>query len=263
MKKTYYFLAGLPRSGSTVLASILNQNPEVYVTPTSPLLDIIIANQNEFHKSPSILANPNVEQLTNISRAIIDSAWIHRPEPIIIDKNRGWGGSNIEAMETLLGTNIKIVNTVRDLPSIMASWLTVIKKNPNSYIDDVIQKKGFEPNDDNYMAEMWFHMVKDCMDTLQYTKKNASNRSIFIDYDDLVNDPKGQIKRIETFLELPSYDYDFTNIQNDTRDDDLIAWGFEGMHTVRPKLEKVSRHPKEVLGEELYNRFLEIEREYK
>ena len=52
--KTYHFLAGLPRSGSTVLASILNQNPEVYVTPTSPMLDLLVKNQDNFWELPSV-----------------------------------------------------------------------------------------------------------------------------------------------------------------------------------------------------------------
>ena len=43
--KTYYFMSGLPRSGSTVLASILNQNPAVYVTPTSPMLNVAVKMQ--------------------------------------------------------------------------------------------------------------------------------------------------------------------------------------------------------------------------
>lgn len=252
----------MPRSGSTVLASILNQNPEVYVTPTSPLLDLLIANQDTWKTTPSVLANPYPEQLTNITRAMIDSAWQHRPEPIIIDKNRGWGGPNIPAVDILFEKDIKMVNTVRDLPSIMASWLTLIRNNPNSYIDAKIRQKGFQPNDENYMAEMWFNMVQNCIEGLQMTKKLASHRSIFIEYDDLVHNPRQQISRIEDFLELPSFDYDFENIESDTQDDDMLAWGFKGMHTIRPKLQKVSKHPREILGDSLYNRFVELENQY-
>ena len=69
--KTFYFLAGLPRSGSTVLASILNQNPEVYVTPTSPMLDLLVKNQDTFWELPPVKANPCPDQLTNVTRAMI------------------------------------------------------------------------------------------------------------------------------------------------------------------------------------------------
>jgi len=36
-----HMLAGLPRSGTTLLGAILNQNPKVYVTTTSPFVEIL------------------------------------------------------------------------------------------------------------------------------------------------------------------------------------------------------------------------------
>ena len=37
MDKTYHFLSGLPRSGNTLLSAILNQNPDIYSSPLSPV----------------------------------------------------------------------------------------------------------------------------------------------------------------------------------------------------------------------------------
>jgi hypothetical protein len=37
-EKKFFFMAGLPRSGGTLLSSILSQNPDVYVSPQSTLL---------------------------------------------------------------------------------------------------------------------------------------------------------------------------------------------------------------------------------
>lgn len=259
MKKKFHFLSGLPRSGSTVLSSILNQNPNVFVTPTSPLLGLLIANQDRFYKLEEVIANPIPEQLTNITRAMIDSAWEHRPEEIIIDKHRGWG-KNMDASTILFGEEIKIVATVRDLPSIMASWLTLIHKYPFDFDKKLLQKQ-LEPTDENRMGEMWFNMTKDCMEAVVESKRTAGNRLLLIDYDDLVNDPKHEVKRIEEFLELPTYNYDFINIKEETSDD-LKAWGFPDLHKIRPQVKKIAPHPKEVLGEELYNRFAEIEKQY-
>ena len=41
MDKTFYFLSGLPRSGNTLLSSILNQNPTVHVSSLSPVVDYL------------------------------------------------------------------------------------------------------------------------------------------------------------------------------------------------------------------------------
>jgi len=35
--KSYYFISGLPRSGSTLLSAILRQNPEFYADIASPV----------------------------------------------------------------------------------------------------------------------------------------------------------------------------------------------------------------------------------
>ena len=48
MNKTFYFMAGLPRSGSTLLSSILNQNPRFYSGPSSPVLGAMFAVEQDF-----------------------------------------------------------------------------------------------------------------------------------------------------------------------------------------------------------------------
>lgn len=259
--KTYHFLSGLPRSGSTVLSSILNQNPEVYVTPTSPMLNVAVKMQEAWREDPTVKANYFEEQINNLTRAILPAFWEHRPEPIIIDKGRGWS-KNMPNASALFGKKMKAIVCTRDLPSIMASWLSIIKKQPNCYLDREIIKKGFIPSDENRMAEMWFNMVKDCMEGLQQIKKEAPDQILLVSYDNLVSNPKKVLDDITNFLELPKFKYDFENIENDTSDDDLVAWGFDGLHTIRPKLEKISKDPKLVLGDNLYNRFIELEKQY-
>ena len=39
--KQYYFISGLPRSGSTLLSAILKQNPEFYADISSPVDRIV------------------------------------------------------------------------------------------------------------------------------------------------------------------------------------------------------------------------------
>jgi len=100
------------------------------------------------------------------------------------------------------------------------------------------------------------------MEGNQQIKREAPDQIVTVTYDELMSDPSRQLKKIEEFLNLPEWNYDFDNIENDTVDDDLVAWGFEGLHTIRPKLEKTAKDPREILGEELYNRFVDLEKEY-
>lgn len=259
--KTFHFLSGLPRTGSTVLESLLNQNPEIYVTPTSPLLHLLNKNQEEFWKCPEVVANPVSDMLTNMSRGMIEGAWEHRPEPIIIDKHRGWG-KNMPATTIVFGKEIKMIATIRDIPSIMASWLTLIRNQPNNFIKRTVIQKGFEPTEENMMAEMWFDHVLDCVESVAMARKTGSNRMLEIRYDDFVANPIKQVKRIEGFLELPSYEYDVNNIQNNNINNDIEAFGFHDMHKIRPKVEKIAVDPREILGDSLFKRFVDLEKEY-
>lgn len=260
-EKIYHFLTGLPRSGSTVLSSILNQNPDVYVTPTSPMLNVAVKMQEAWREDSTVKANYFEEQINDLTKAILPAFWKHRPEPIIIDKGRGWA-KNMPNASALFGRKIKAVSVERDLPSIMASWLTLIKKQKNCYVDKALMHRGYAVTDENRMGEMWFNMVKDCMEGSAQIRREAPDQIIIVNYDELMSEPKKTLTRIETFLELPHFDYDFDNIENDTVDDDLTAWGFEGLHTIRPKLEKISKDPREILGDELYFRFVELEKQY-
>lgn len=262
MDKTYHFMAGLSRSGSTVLASILNQNPNVYVTPTSPMLQVTSKLQEIWDKEPAVNANRFVEQINNITKAILPAFWKHRPEPIIIDKDRAWGKNMLYASE-LFGREMKAIVTERDLPSVMASWLSLIKKDLNSNVDKILHENNCSINDDTRMGFVWYEMVKENMEVLKQIKIEAPKQIVIVNYDDLINQPIKQIQKIEEFLELPKWNYNFDDIKNDTQDDDLFAWGIEGLHTIRPKLQKTAKNPKEILGEELYNRFVELEKDYK
>lgn len=262
MKKKFHFLSGLPRSGSTVLAAILNQNPAVYVTPTSPLLDQLIENQNIWHSLQTVKANPIPDQLTNVTRRLINGMWQHVPQNTIIDKNRGWG-KNMPASTILFGQEIKMIATTRDIPSIMASWLTILRNNPNSHMDKKLLSMGLRPTDENRMNEMWENMVRDCVESLQQAKKDASNRLLIIHYDDLMEKPIECLNQIETFLQLPKHTYDIYNIVSNTVDDDLAAWGLDGIHKIRSVLKKTAKAPQEILGDKLYDKFMKIDQLYR
>lgn len=254
-------MTGLPRSGSTVLAAILNQNPNVYVTPTSPMLNVSIAMQDAWSNDPAVMANYNEIQILNLTKAILPAYWQHRPEPIIIDKNRGWA-KNVSTASKLFGYPIKLISVERDLPSIMASWLTILNKNPHNSVEKNLIIKGLKITRENLMFEMWNFMVRDCMEGLKKLRENAYTQFISINYDKLISNPKQELYQIEKFLNLPHWDYQFDYIVNDTVDDDLIAWGITGLHTIRPKLEKISLNPKEILGDILYNQFIKFEKYY-
>jgi hypothetical protein len=192
---------------------------------------------------------------------MIAAMWQHVDRKHIIDKNRGWG-KNMPAAEILFGYPVKMIATIRDLPSIMASWLTILHANPNSLMDTKLLEKGIPITDFTRMEEMWENMVRDCYEGLHQAINDRPNEVLLISYEDLVKTPKVEINKIEKFLGIPEYDYDFNNITSNTIDDDLSAWGLENLHLIRSKLEKTSKDPRTILGTEMFEYYSNIDKQF-
>jgi hypothetical protein len=79
-----------------------------------------------------------------------------------------------------------------------------------------------------------------------------------VDYNNLTQNPQIELNKIYEFLEIESYNHDFSNILNTCAEDKDYAWGIENLHQIRPKLQRTSPPPEEVIGEDnvkLYDKF--------
>ena len=129
MNKTLHFLSGLPRSGSTVLAAILNQNPVTHVSTTSGLVHALDSLANIWGLDKLLGDNdPKRERLAQTMRGVINSFYEDIPENIIIDKARTWPLTHIlSAMNQVLKRKPKIIATVRSAPDCAASFVRIAK----------------------------------------------------------------------------------------------------------------------------------------
>jgi sulfotransferase len=129
MKKQLHFMAGVPRSGSTVLAAILNQNKQTHVSTTSGLVFALDGMANTWHSTGLLRADEkNHKILVNSMRGVIDAFYEDVDAPVVIDKGRGWPIPQImQAMTQVVGAKPKIIATVRSIPDCMASFVRVAK----------------------------------------------------------------------------------------------------------------------------------------
>jgi hypothetical protein len=249
--KTFHFFVGLPRSGGTLLSSILNQNPDVHVASTTAMFEVLKSVDETWHKTPTMIAHPIPEQLKNITKAVIDSMWVHRSEPIIIDRNRVWG-HNMPFAQKVFDKDIKVFTTIRDLPSAMVSWATLYK-NENPNID--------QPTLERNVTEMWKNFVEPSTKSIIELKKHSD--ILLIDYDDLVTDTVEQLSRIETFLDLPKHTYDLENIKGDFQEKNIVPYGPKNMHYIRARVEKISAPAEQELGSKLFEHFKNLDEKFK
>ena len=90
MQKTFHFLSGLPRSGSTVLSALLNQHPDVHASPTSGMGEVMFNTFKAWQGSSAEQAAPDENQIKSILRGIMQAKYAAIDKPVIIDKARNW-----------------------------------------------------------------------------------------------------------------------------------------------------------------------------
>ena len=91
-KKVIHYLCGLPRSGNTILSTILNQNPEIAATPNSVITEIFKDLHNLKHSD--VFQNyPDHKSYDNVIKAVIPEYYKDWKESIIIDRGP-WGAPN-------------------------------------------------------------------------------------------------------------------------------------------------------------------------
>lgn len=235
LQKQLFFLSGLPRSGSTLLAAILNQNPKAHVTTTSGLVFALNGLASTWGKEQFLKdSDPSKKQLIASMRALINGFY-ETDKPIVIDKSRAWPIPMVmSSMEMVLGRKPRIIATVRSVPDCMASFVRVAK--PDN-LDEFMAK-------DSLVAHL-----KVSYQTLMAGHAHDPSCLLFVEYEDLLANPKRELDRIHQFLSLPAFEYDFNNIDGSTvKEDDEGVHRCKGMHDIKPKLARQhNESPKNVL----------------
>lgn len=263
MNKTYYFMAGLPRSGSTLLKSILEQNPNIHASPVSPVMELMYWNEDYFKRSEQYLAYPKPQIAYNIISGMMDQFYADVNKPIIIDHCRAWP-NNIQRIKTYLTENPKIICPVRDVLDILTSFITLIHRNSDqvSFIDQHLIDNGIPVNDDTRCE----HLMSDVGIVEQslwaqyqaFVKKDTKHL-LFVEYEDLINNKEETMRKIYDFIEVDYYQHDFNNVSNNHRENDTEVWNLKDMHYVRKEIKKTSKKPEDVLSPYIINKYEKME----
>lgn len=257
--QTLFFLSGLPRSGSTILGNVLNQNQLIYTTTVSPLNELLFAVNQKLQEF-NIQYTYNIEETSsNIYSALAANFHRHINKNYIIDKHRSWP-QNIPSIIKYITKNPKIIVTYRPIPEIITSYITLIESTNHidNFIDNDLKSQNLEVNNDNRAKQIWKYYVSPSYVSIIEGLRFLPKAMHLINYNDLIDNPKEEIEKIYNFLEIPYFEHDFNNILNTSGPEKDEAWGLEGLHSIRPKLEKISRNPNDIIGEDnvkLYSKF--------
>ena len=258
MNKSFIMLSGIPRSGSQVLSSMLNQHPLIYASTTSPVVDLLDIINNNWGNLSAALVNKHPDQLGNIIKGMIDGAYKHVDKSVIIDKNRIWPKYG-KLLEQSFGQKPKIICTVRPIPEVLASYILLIEKNNNkiTYIDQDLIQSNLPINTKNRCKILWEKYISVPYTTLR-AGYNSGNIDLCIeDYNSIVNDSQSVMNRICNFIGIRSIDINTASLQPMDENDEYHG-GLNGLHNVRSTMARTSPPAAEVIGKDLVKLYTDM-----
>jgi sulfotransferase len=264
MDKSYHFLAGLPRSGNTLLSAILNQNPEIYSTPLSPLPSLMWDYKNTCNNLEQ--TNRNMENSIRSDKQLhsfFDIYYKDVNKPIIIDREKSWGTpANLNLIKEYITPTPKIIFTVRDILDIIASLINI----DSGYLTNSAENNGafinYYRSTNDSIAEYIMQANGD-LDKSLLSLSSAflpENKGMFhiVEYNDLILKPEETMYGIYKFLELPDYKHDFNNIQKIESDNDEILGLPKNLHDIRKSLSK-SPTSTDILSDYIKHKYSNLE----
>jgi sulfotransferase len=255
--KQYYFISGLPRSGSTLLSAILKQNPDFYADIASPVQGIV-NNIIDFMTGCENNLNLTEDRRRNILLSIFEGYNQHLGTPVIFDSSRGWTKSTTLLQELFPDT--KILCCVRDIPWIINSFELINKKNPfytptlvkHEYKDNVFSRSdAMMDKNGGVIAGPWI--------ALQEGYAMNPEMIYFVEYENLCKNPEKEMKTIYEFLEKPYYAHDFENVEYSNENFDRSC-NLKDLHTVRKRVEY--KEQKKVLPPEVWEKYESMNMEF-
>ena len=119
--KRFAFLSGLPRTGSTVLGTLLSQHPDLHPTATSVVRDqLLCVKKYNLGESPYYNIKDEHSPCWAMMRGMLYGAYEHVTEEVVVEKDRGWA-ANVDLIRHLTNEEPRIISPVRPIPEIIAS----------------------------------------------------------------------------------------------------------------------------------------------
>ncbi len=236
MDNGIHFISGLPRSGSTLLAAILRQNPRFHAGMTSPVGSMYMALESAMSRRNETAIFIEAEQRRAVLKGLFSNYYetIH-PQKLVFDTNRGWT-TKLPAL-TQLFPGARCICCVRNIGWIMDSFERLIRRNAF----ELSGMFGFEAGGTVYTRINRLAasdgVVGYALDALReaYYGEQAS-KLILVEYQALTRAPADTMRLLYDMLGEPLFPHDFDNVDYDASEFDA-ALGAHGLHEVKRRVE--------------------------
>ena len=253
MENGIHFISGLPRSGSSLLAAILRQNPRFHAGMTSPVGAMYMALEGAMSRRNETAVFIDDQARRDVLQRLFGNYYSRiRSEKVVFDTNRVWT-AKLPALSRLFPA-ARVICCVRNIAWIMDSIERLVRKNAF----ELSGMFGFDPGSTVYTRVNQIArsegMVGFALDALRegFFSEQAQ-RLILVEYQALTRAPRDTLRLLYDFIEQPWFEHDFDNVEYEAENFD-VALGAPGLHTVRRKVEWIERET--VLPPDIFQRFL-------
>lgn len=230
--KQFVCLSGLPRTGSTLLSSILCQNPQIHAEGNSAVCQLIydIHNSCVFNAKEQLTACNRSETIRDFLSQVPDIYYKNCKGQIVVDKCRAWTcKDNISTLKKYVCEDYKVIVLERPITEVIKSFARL-------YVENNIEKDLnilFTP-----MSEPIMRSINDISKIKTEIIQNGEHdHFLFISYDELVNKPEATIQKVYDFCGWEPFQHDFKNVTTKYPEDDSVYF-LKGLHDIRPVVEK-------------------------
>lgn len=261
-------MAGLPRSGNTLLSTLLNQNPEIKVSANSFLCEHLYQTAMFFH-SEKYKNFPDKKSLDNLLSCTFDSYYKDWNSNYVIDRGP-WGTPvNLYILKEYFNCEIKIIVPVRNIVDIIASFIRVNPQKLKSEIQNEINSGLRFNNGYKSEVELMCEIVTRSNGQLEqqlfslHNLLKPENKKYLeiVEYNDLISSPEKVINSIYDFLGIPKFKHDFNKIEqfnaNGVMYDDTIFGG--KLHKLNETVKKPDYKIEDILPKFLIDRYSNME----
>jgi sulfotransferase len=234
-----HFISGLPRSGSTLLAALLRQNPVFRASVSTPLWEMFTAVLQKMNFSDGRLLLPD-EDRQRILKSLVESyCGDLPPQTVVFDTHRGWTAS-LPAIAELF-PEARMLCCVRSPAWILDSVEQLVARSPfrlskmfdprvgaNIYqrIEAMMAKDGFVGMPLANLRQAWY--------------SSQAQRLIAIRYDSLATQPAAVMSGLYQALGCEEFAHDFDRVEYDETELDARI-NMPGLHTVSGRVEPKKR----------------------
>ena len=256
MERRVHFISGLPRSGSTLLAALLRQNPRFHAGMTSPVGVLFNGMLDQFGAGSEfgpVLDRPTRRRLL---RGLFDSYYVEQADKaVVFDTNRLWS-ARLPAVVDLF-PEAKVIACVRNVAWVMDSLERLYRADP--YEHTKLFGSDAERNTVYSRLEtlaQYNRLVGFAWSALKEAYYGAQAGSMLVvEYELLAQAPERVLRLVYEFLGEPWFEHDFCNVTYDAPAFDE-ALGVSGLHRVRPRVAIEPRRT--VLPPDLFEKYAQL-----